>query len=524
MAAFRRITDVPPPKAMSDDDVIAEIERVRASFAKPVPVAGGPTPKTVMAKAKPKPSTFTEQVRAHKQKLAQQPAPPPRATGKSLTSFEQRQRAAEAKRNEVTHALPSAQELSAAGFEMEMKPPIIRPARTLANARLAIRLIGFICSYDEFTGRYLIEVRKGIEVLGDQLVIMIRRQILDEYGFDPSKVHVRDALEGMCLDNRFNPVVDWLESLTWDRVPRLDTWLIRHCHADDTPLNRAIGRKVLCAMVRRAKHPGCKFDHVMVLEGLEGIFKSTLVRKLAEGPGPGYFSDASIIEATDKQQQELTKGVWAYEIGELKGIRKAEVEKVKQFISRQSDKARAAYAHYVVDQPRQCVFIGTTNDREYLMSQTGNRRWWPVDLFERGPIDLDGLCEERDQLFAEAVACEPEEDLFIGADLFADLRDLHETRRVKHVWEDELTALDDHSAVSRYEVEGGIELRIHTKQIFHDVLGKPTAWTARDDENKTLSAIMQRLGWTKSPSTIRVRGRKNPAMGYTKPLRLVAHS
>jgi predicted P-loop ATPase len=289
----------------------------------------------------------------------------------------------------VTRALPSAQELSARGFEMEMKPPIIRPAKTLSNAMLAIREVGFICSYNVFTAKYNVETAKGPTELSDQLVTMIRQQILREYGFDPLKSHIRDAIEGMCLDRQFNPVVDWLDRLEWDGVPRLDGWLTCYLGAANTPLNAAIGRKTLCAMVRRARQPGCKFDHVMVLEGREDIGKSTVVRLLGSGPGAEYFSDATILDVKDKEQQELTRGVWAYEIGELTGIRKADVERVRQFISRQSDKARAAYAHYVVDQHRQCVFIGTTNDQEYLTSQTGNRRFWPVACGDA--IDLDGL-------------------------------------------------------------------------------------------------------------------------------------
>jgi predicted P-loop ATPase len=274
-------------------------------------------------------------------------------------------------------------------------------------------------------------------------------------------------------------------------------------------------------MVRRAKDPGCKFDHVMVLEGAEDIGKSTVISILSQGPGDEYFSDASILEATDKEQQELTQGVWVYEICELTGIRRAAVEKVKQFISRQSDKSRPAYGHYVVDQKRQCVFIGTTNDQEYLTSQTGNRRWWPVACGDW--IDLEGLREARDQLFAEAVALEEEEELFIGAELFEDLRAVHESRRTKDVWEDELAGIDEDWHVSKHNVEGGIELRIHTRTIFEGILQRSFAHV-HDYESKRLSQVMQRLGWTKSQTVIRVQGEPKPAMGYIKSIRLLGGS
>jgi hypothetical protein len=448
-------------------------------------------------------------------------APVPARRSQSLTTFSQRSRVREEKRNEVAKALPSWQELQAAGFEIDMKNPhCLRPGKTLANAMKAVKEIGFICSFNEFNGRYMVEGAAGPQELSDQLVVRIRHQVLREFGFDARKDHIRDAIESMCLENGFNPVTEYLDRLEWDGVPRLDSWLARYCKAEPSPLNAAIGRKTLCGMVRRAKQPGCKFDHVLVLEGDEGLQKSGVPVVLAGGPGEGYFSDMSILNANDKEQQELTKGIWCYEIAELIGIRAAGVEKIKQFLSRQSDRARAAYDHYVVNQFRQCVFVGTTNDgKEYLKSQTGNRRWWPVGV---GQIDLDALREDRDQLFAEAVVAEPGEELFISGDLFRDLLEVHETRRVKHAWEDELSGLDENEKlVSRYDVEGGIELRIHTKQIFEDVLGKPFG-AAHDGDMKRLSQIMQRLGWQKPKGNIRVKQKgRGPAAGYTKLLPLL---
>jgi hypothetical protein len=547
MSPFRRITDKMPSKAapskatateapkvtvMTDDEVLAAIAQTQASFAAKPP----PSAKTVMLNSKPGATslTYSEQVRAHAAAKAAKAAqrmeaearaktegtPRPKAP-KALTTMEQMSRARDEKARTPAKATPSAHQLSTVGYETEVKGGTLRVSKTLANAMRALQDRGFICTYNVFKDRFYVDCALGNVELSDALVTRIRQEILREFGFDTSKAHIRDAIEGMCLDRSINPVTDWLDGLAWDGVPRLDTWLHRYLGAADTPLNRAIGRKVLCAMVERARHPGVKFDHIMVLEGAEDRRKSTVVRILASGPGAEYFSDASILDAKDKEQQELTKGVWGYEIGELTGIRKADVEKVKQFISRQSDKARAAYAHYVVDQPRQCVFIGTTNDQEYLTSQTGNRRFWPVDLWHlTEPIDTDTLLADRDQLFAEAVTVAADEDLFIGAELFSDLRELHEDRRVKHPWEDELATLennDDH--VERYTVEGGVELRILTRTIFAEVLDRPIG-TATDADNKRLSQIMQRLGWTKSAKNIRVR-RRGAAMGYTKLLPLL---
>jgi predicted P-loop ATPase len=192
----------------------------------------------------------------------------------------------------------------------------------------------------------------------------------------------------------------------------------------------------------------------------------------------------------------------------------AEVESVKQFVSRTSDRSRPAYGHYVVDQPRQCVFIGTTNDQEYLVSQTGNRRWWPVAC---GKIDIDGLRSALLQLFAEAVVAEPDEALFIGVDLYREVLVLQETRRTKDAWEEELASLCDAVAnpPSQHETPEGTEYRIHTKTILEDHLSIPKAQQT-DAVTKRLSRIMQRLGWTKSQSVIRVKGIGSPRMGYVK--------
>jgi predicted P-loop ATPase len=220
---------------------------------------------------------------------------------------------------------------------------------------------------------------------------MVRQKILAEHEFDPGKGYVRDAMEGMCLENRFNPVVDWLNGLAWDGVPRLDRWLVRYLGAQDTPLNRAIGRKFLCGAVRRAKQPGCKFDHALILEGKQKIGKSTVVEILASGPGDGYYTDASILAEGKKEQQELVKGIWFYELSELTGIRKADAQSVLRFISRKKERGRMAYAHYVTTDFRSVVFIGTTNDQEYLRARDGNRRFWSVacNPVVGGKLDTD---------------------------------------------------------------------------------------------------------------------------------------
>src|SRR5262249_41446927 len=158
-----------------------------------------------------------------------------------------------------------------------------------------------------------------------------------------------DAAISLCFDNTFDPVLDYLDGLTWDGIPRIDTWLPIYLSADDTPLNREIGRISLMAAVRRVRQPGCKFDHIPVFEGPEGTMKSTAIQVLA---GPENFSDQTILTASDKEQQELVCGRWLYEIADLAGMKRAEVEKIKAFVTRTHDRTRRAYGRNVVDAPR----------------------------------------------------------------------------------------------------------------------------------------------------------------------------
>jgi hypothetical protein len=418
--------------------------------------------------------------------------------------------------------------LAKQGFEFDYKPPY-KASKTLANAMLAVRLQGYVCSYNEFTGKYLVLDAKNVErQLSDELVVMIRNAVLAEFGFDAGKSNIYDAMESLCLLKRVNPVADWLKSLKWDGIPRLDSWLTCFAGAEDSSLNQAFARKTICALVRRAFNPGCKFDHVLVLEGEEEIGKSSLIKAIVGGPGKEYFSDETILDKPTREQQELTKGKWGYELSELSGLRKAETEKVKSFISREQDEARPAYGRYRVEQPRSCVFFGTTNELDqYLMSQTGNRRWWPVRC--EGVIDVAGFIEAREQLFAEAVALEPQEDLFIGMELRLEVRALQESRRTKDAWEETLSdSVGSDALAFRHELRvknGAVlnqpawvsdEWRVHTNYIFEEILKMPKG-SLNDAHAKRLPRVMRNLGWTKSSGNIRIGKVSRPGYVFKIP-------
>ena len=208
---------------------------------------------------------------------------------------------------------------------------------------------------------------------------------------------VHDAIMAVAAKNKFHPVREYLDSLEWDGVPRIDTWLPTYCATDDTPFIRTIGAKWLISAVARAFVPGIKVDHMLILEGEQGLKKSTAMRVL----GDPWFADELSAMGTKDASLELM-GVWIMEIAELSSVRKSEVYNLNAFITRTTDHFRPPYGRHVMDVLRQCVFAGTINPEGggYLLDSTGGRRFWPVKC--NGPLDTDGLWSVKNQIWAEA--------------------------------------------------------------------------------------------------------------------------
>lgn len=215
------------------------------------------------------------------------------------------------------------------------------------------------------------------------------------------KDKIRDSIAVVYSRHAFNPVKDYLGPLKWDGTPRVDTLMSDYLGAPDTPLVRAMTRKQMVAAVARVYEPGCKHDYVLVLTGPEGIGKSTLLNTL----GGRWFSD-SLNTFEGKDAMELLQPAWLLELSELSALKRSELEGVKQFLSRQVDEYRPAYAERTEKRPRHCVFFGTTNETSFLKGDTGNRRFWviPTGVTEPRKSVFDGGLEgERDQIWAEAV-------------------------------------------------------------------------------------------------------------------------
>lgn len=244
------------------------------------------------------------------------------------------------------------------------------------------------------------------------------------YGIN-GKDRIFDAVNVVALQNKFHPVREYLDGCAWDGVPRVETLLVDYLGAEDTAYTRAVTRKALVAAVARIYNPGCKFDYMLTLRGRQGLGKSAMIAKL----GGRWFSDSfTTLQGKDAYEQVL--GVWIMEVGELAGMRKAEAETIKLYISKQVDRFRPAYGRRLQEFPRQCIFIGTTNETQFLRDATGNRRFWVVDTPNEPTRNLwDELTPETVRcIWAEAVELyRAGEALYLPRELEAAAREVQET-------------------------------------------------------------------------------------------------
>jgi predicted P-loop ATPase len=306
-----------------------------------------------------------------------------------------------------------------------------------------------------------------------QLQEWLQHQGMPKIGRDMT----HQAVDQRAQERAFHPVRQYLNRLTWDRQPRLDKWLSYYIGAEPSLYNAGVGRMFLTSMVAGVFEPGCKADYMIVFEGPQGSRKSSACGIL----GGGWFSDSLPDVRQDKEVAQHVRGKWLIEIAELSATGHAEAEALKAFVSRPVERYRPSYGRKEVIEPRQCVFVGTTNKTTYLRDETGARRFWPVKV---GSIDTDALAHDRDQLFAEAVA-----GYRSGAKWWPD--DEFEREHIKPEQDDRFETDAWEESIAAH-IEPLAKVRVTDVAIGALALDKSRIGTA---EQRRISTILIKLGW-----------------------------
>lgn len=386
-----------------------------------------------------------------------------------------------------------------------------------------IRMKDQVLETDEIVA---IENNDNFQILSDDIQRRVWFEIETEFGFRPTKEFFFEVVMNEARKNTFHPVRDFLDQRQAEYVPvppslddvddatydaimaddnhphwkadderalrtgrnervSIDTWLIDYCQAEDTPLNRAIGRLVLLAAVRRARDPGCKFDQIMVLEGPQGGGKSSALAALC--PLREWFSDGIEMGLNGKEMMELTFGKWIIEAAEMSGMKKRDVEHIKSFASRTTDRGCLKWEKIGSERPRQFIVIGTTNDDKYLLDETGNRRFWPVKV---GTIDLERLRQDVHLLWSEAAYREAQgESIVLPQELWEAAAEQAEMRMVDEPWTDRLD-----------QVLGDLDGKVMQDDLW-SMLGVEVKFQHRNNA-ALLRKAMEKLGFEKSRTRI----------------------
>ena len=306
--------------------------------------------------------------------------------------------------------------------------------------------------------------------------------------------------------NRFHPIIDYLEEQKWDGAPRIDRLFIDYLGAEDSDYVKEVTRKMFIAAVKRLYEPGCKFDYMLVLVGPQGAGKSTIIQMMAKN----WFSD-SLKNFDSKDAGEHLQSAWIFEFGELAGMTKTEVDEIKQFITKRSDKYRVAYDRVVTDFPRKCVFFGTTNNCNFLKDPTGNRRFWPVTIDPAKRIKsifIDLSEYDIAQIWAEVVQAYRKDEVLT---LSPEIEQQASRIQGMHMEDDPRVGLIQEWIESPIEAEwreenGGaiFHKRVCASQVWaeclHNRVGSMRPWEARE-----ICDIFRRIpGWKERDGRVRI--------------------
>jgi hypothetical protein len=386
------------------------------------------------------------------------------------------------------------------------------PKKGILNTIEAFKRAGITCTWDDFRQK---ECWSGHEDkafdgdVSDASVTVTRRNLHKKFDIFPSAQGTRDAITCACRDNKSDPVLSYFAELRWDGQPRLEKMLHSYLGAPDTLLNSAIGVKFMCAVVRRAKQPGCKYDQQVVVQGPQGTMKSTFCEDLAVFPD--LYTDTGDLSGSIKDQMEIIQGKQIIEFPELAGYNRASREHNKAMLSRKIDRSRLSYARYATDAPRRSVPLATTNEDCFLSDPTGERRTWHFTMTH---YDRNAFLRDKDQLYAEAVAREPNEKLWLDT---PELKAEHDAMVATAKAPDELVDQLSDLVGEIWMINGKMEERVNVVDIITK-LGLSKIDTIRlHSYGRRVADAMRTLGWRKAPKNIRCHRGAGPTAGYSRP-------
>ncbi|MCM0760279.1 virulence-associated E family protein [Sporomusa sphaeroides DSM 2875] len=446
----------------------------------------------------------------------------------SVAALLNQERYEKATQDFATPLAPAEEETANWISKLAVSPTTGQPAKTIDNVLIILEndpLLKGKLAFDEFANRGLAlgpmpwdscaERRQWKDVDDDGLLWYMEKI----YGITGEKRIL--AGTSLCAHkNTINDVRDYLTSLHWDGIKRLDTLLIDYLGAKDTPYTRAVIKKSLVAAVARVMTPGCKYDYMPILAGPQGLGKSTFLRLL----GKRWYSD-SLQTFEGKEASEMIQGVWINELGELNGMSRTETNAVKQFLSRTEDIYREPYGRRTGVYPRRCVFFGTTNDNEFLRDRTGNRRFWPVDVGQQPATKsvFKQLEEEVPQIWAEAYCYwQLGEALFLSGEAEEEAKLEQESHRESNAKEGVIREFVERPVPLGWEKRSLGERRLYwagefgrntcetaprdricALEVFCEALGGELKFMKRVDAVEINSILASIPGWKKHNSTFR---------------------
>jgi predicted P-loop ATPase/5S rRNA maturation endonuclease (ribonuclease M5) len=350
--------------------------------------------------------------------------------------------------------------------------------------------------YNEFTGRCIWTVPIGIirGNLIDEHPVYVQDEIYRQFNWIFPRIIIEKALPAAAGKNTIHPVREYLDSLKWDGTFRLDQWLCTYLGAEDNLVNTRIGIMWMISAVARIFKPGCQADHTLILEGKQGVGKSTTPKILA---GADWCLEG-LSDLQKKDAVERLQGKWIIEIAELDAFKGRRATLVKEFLTTNKDTFRKSYGHFSKDWPRQCVFIGTTNEGVYLQDSTGGRRFWPVRITQ---VQFNALKDDRDQLWAEAVCrYRADEPWWPNVEDSQILNKIRRDRYAEDPWKQRIAECLENNPITKAQGKvtmkeiliGALEIE-YGRQTSHDTM--------------RVGRILKSLGWKKA--RLREKGTRN---------------